>query len=268
MARDSDPAEWHRLASAWIDRLREESIKPIVQVPEPKDSAVIAYRTFQDGSAFHTQDMGWRMAADVLYQHLLERRTPRPGRTEEETKLHTEFDALAARQIGYVYLASWRLSIEIALKQALSGLHLATQTPPPATVKQLLRGHDISGLWRRFIAAIPDFLTALRQTAVECGIDPDGTGFALDPTEQQEAVDLIYAIDPDGQSLRYRENLDGAANMSAVHQIDIKRAHYLFTNLVFFLQLFSSRAASVQQIRECREIATAREEEAKRETNE
>lgn len=260
MANDNDPAEWRRMASAWIALLREQASKPVTRIPMPQQSIVLSYPTFKDGSAFHTQDSGWRMAADILFEQIVARHTPRIGRSDVETQLHAEFDSLITRQIGYAYLASWRLSLEIALKVAIADMHSATEVPIPSMLRHLLRGHEIAGLWRRLLDIMPTMRTALRDMAIECEIDPGKPGLALDTPSHQSAIDLIVSIDPDGQSLRYRENLGGDPNMGAVTRVDIAQSQAMFTNLFDFLQACSSLAASVQQIRECRVTALQREQ--------
>lgn len=262
MADADDPAQWLRLASAWIDRLREQGAQEVTLRSKPKRAIIVEYHVFADGAAFHTQDMGWRMTADILFEQIVARQAPRTGRSAEETRLHSEFDSLATRQITYVYLACWRLSVEIELKQALTCMHSASQIPVPEKLSKLLRGHNIAGLWLHHLAIIPEMESALRDTATECALDPSGPGLSLDVSDYQQTIDLLVSIDPDGQSLRYRQNLSGKTNMSTLKHVDVANTQVQFTNLHSYLQRCSSRATSVQQIRECRAISARAEASA------
>jgi hypothetical protein len=248
--------DWHRLRNSWRDTFRRRALKPnsTYRAPSP---VIVEYSSLGDGSAFHLQDMGWRMVVDVLYAQLMERQTPRSGRDPEEVNTNKQFDALFVRQITYPYLAAWRLSIEVALKQALVDVHAALETALPSKVQRLLGGHDIEELWRRYCELIPQITQSIREMAKENDVALDAPGLDLSPADCQVAIDRIVHIDPDGQHLRYRTHKSGALNMATVLQIDLADTHLRLTHTYHYLVRCAGMAVAVTQIRECGEILSS-----------
>jgi hypothetical protein len=245
--------DWRRLTSSWRDSFRRGALKPIAAYEAP-DPVIVQYASLGNGSAFHTQDFGWRMAVDVLYKQLIERQDAREGRTAEESRTHKKFDALFTRQITYPYLAAWRLTIEVAMKQLLVDVHSALEVPLPSKVERLLGGHDISELWRRYVELVPQFSKRMDDTAQLVGVAKNSPGLDLSFADCQVAIGRIVHIDPDGQHLRYRSRKDGTPNMSAVLEIDLADTHARLTHTYNYLTRCANIALLITQIRESQQI--------------
>jgi hypothetical protein len=129
---------------------------------------------------------GFRLAAEVLVDHVLQRRG--------------DLDFLI-----YPIANCWRHHIELQLKNLLTALQRFLDEPnnPP-------RGHDVLKLWRevqpRLASAFPD--------------EPLNDMEHVDRVLRQ-----VHTVDPDGQNFRYHRRTNGRLALEGVDRLDIRAWH-------------------------------------------
>lgn len=233
--------------------LRRLAGKKVTRRPPPSEPLVAEFHTLSDGSATHTQELGWRMVVDTLMDRLRLTAEPPPDGSRRDPEHHAEYEALVRRELAYPFLAAWRLSIEVVLKDTLINVYRCTSIPHSSQLRHELRGHDISKLWGIFENVYPQFREAMNVVARRLGIDPDSSGLDTPTSLYSDIVAQLMAIDPDGQSLRYDLDLRGRRNMQDVGRLDLAEVHSNLGDLHYYLGHTGRISSRLSSVAECAE---------------
>jgi len=191
------------------------------------------------------------MALDVILDKLAQAATAEPRNDPHGRETQLQYQALQRRQLSYPFLASWRLCIEVALKETIVALAQARSAELSSRGMRVMSSHDIRSLWRLLKKQLADFEPPLQHLSARLRIK-DAPGFSTTVTAELDAtIDQLTAIDPDGQALRYGLSLRGSRNMANVSTINLTDVHAQLAMLYAWLEHMKGIAVGVTQLAEC-----------------
>lgn len=252
MTADELLTEYRVLVDKWQAALRRDAAKSPFMHPRLKEELVAEYFVLSSGSAHHMQASGWRMVVDVIAEKLVDNAAAADLHDDPKKRdTQVRYAALQRCQLAYPFIAAWRLCLEVALKETIEEISVATGVAVGGQDKTELGRHRVDRLWTILDGCVVDFVPLLTATATRLAIADPTPGFDLDKAPHDAAVQRLVDVDPDGQSLRYAKSLKGQANMANVTDINLTSAHQDYSNLYAWLQHVAGLATSVKQMKGC-----------------